>query len=61
MFGNAAELLESSRFPFLLGSIAVSLIAAGGEWSAGEASTHRKWRRLVRVLMSLHFDEHQEH
>lgn len=48
-------------FPVLLGDIAVALIAAGGEWKAGETAVQRKWRHLVRVLMPLHLGEREEH
>ncbi len=47
-------------FPFLLGVIAVALIAVGGKWNVGETSTHRKWWGLVRVLMPMHFDQREE-
>jgi hypothetical protein len=48
-------------FPFsVLGVIAITLIAAGGDWNFGEPSAHRKWRQLVRVFMALHFDGRDE-
>ena len=47
-------------FPFLLGDIAVALIAVGGDWNVGEVSLPWKWRELARVLMPLHFDKREE-
>ncbi len=48
-------------FPYLLGNIAVALIAAPGDWNPGETTIDRWWREIVRMLMPLHFDKRQGH
>lgn len=46
-------------FPYLLGNIAVALIATRGDWNPNETPIDRWWRQIVRTLMPLHFDERQ--
>jgi hypothetical protein len=48
-------------FPYLMGNIAVALIAISADWNPGESSTDRMRRGIVRKLMPLHFGEREEH
>jgi hypothetical protein len=48
-------------FPYLMGDIAVALIAIHADWNPGESATDRMRRGIVRKLMPLHFGEREEH